>query len=133
MSGGQFIIRIVRGRLQPACSGSVISARFKLPAYEPVPCDMSLIDIHAHHRLSREDALSAANDLSRDLARKFDIDYAWEGEVIHFERPGVHGQIWVTDGELRIKAHLGFLLAMLKGPIEREIIRYLSDEFGCSF
>jgi putative polyhydroxyalkanoate system protein len=94
---------------------------------------VSTIDIHAHHTLSHEDALQAADELSADLAKKFGIDYGWEEEVIHFERPGVNGQIVVQDSELRIKANLGFMLMMLKGPIEQEIFRYLKDHFGCSF
>jgi len=53
--------------------------------------------------------------------------------VIHFERPGVHGQILVQDTELRIQAKLGFMLMMLKHPIEQEIYRYLKEHFGCSF
>ena len=94
---------------------------------------MSAIDIHAHHTLSHEDALTAADELSRDLAEKFSINYGWEDEVIHFERPGVTGQILVQDSELRIQAQLGFMLMMLKGPIEQEIVRYLEEHFGCSF
>ena len=53
---------------------------------------MSQIDINAAHTLSREEAQAAADSLSQDLARKFDIDYGWDGDVIHFERPGVQGQ-----------------------------------------
>jgi len=94
---------------------------------------VSTIDIHAQHTLSHEDALTAADQLSCDLAEKFGIDYGWEEEVIHFDRPGVHGQILVNETELRIQAHLGFMLMMLKGPIEQEIIRYLKEHFGCSF
>ena len=73
-------------------------------------CIVSIIDIHAQHTLSHEDALTAADQLSCDLAKKFGIDYGWEDEVIHFERPGVHGQILVNQTELRIQAHLGFML-----------------------
>jgi putative polyhydroxyalkanoate system protein len=94
---------------------------------------VSTIDIHAHHALSHEDALAAADELSCDLSEKFGIDYGWEGEVIHFERPGVHGSITVQEKELRIQAELGFLLLMLKAPIEQEIVRYLTEHFGCSF
>jgi putative polyhydroxyalkanoate system protein len=94
---------------------------------------VSTIDIHAHHALSHEEALAAADELSCDLSEKFGIDYGWEGEVIHFERPGVHGQILVMERELRIQAELGFLLMMLKGPIEQEIVRYLTEHFGCDF
>lgn len=94
---------------------------------------MSTIDIHAHHTLSHDEALAAADDLSCDLSEKFGIDYGWENEVIHFERPGVHGHILVMENELRIQAQLGFMLMMLKGPIEQEIYRYLTEHFGCSF
>ena len=94
---------------------------------------MSTIDIHAQHNLSHAEALTAAEELSCDLAKKFGIDYGWENEVIHFERPGVRGQILVYDSELRIQANLGILLMMLKGPIEQEIIRYLEEHFGCNF
>lgn len=94
---------------------------------------MSTIDIHAYHTLSHEEALTAADDLSRDLAEKFSINYGWEDEMIHFERPGVHGRILVQETELRIQAKLGFLLMMLKEPIEQEIVRYLREHFGCSF
>ena len=94
---------------------------------------MSTIDIHAYHEMGREDAHNAAEELSRDLANKFSIDYRWEGDSIHFQRPGVHGEILVNDGELRIKAYLGFMLMMLKNPIEQECVRYLREHFGCTF
>ena len=94
---------------------------------------MSTIDIHAYHNLSHEEALNAADKLSIDLAEKFGIDYGWQDEMIHFERPGVNGQILVADSELRIQANLGIMLMLLKGPIEQEIVRYLEEHFGCSF
>jgi len=94
---------------------------------------VSTIDIHAFHKLSHEEALNAADELSIDLAKKFGIDYGWDEEVIHFERPGVNGQILVQESELRIQANLGLMLMMLKTPIEQEIIRYLKEHFGCSF
>jgi len=94
---------------------------------------MSRIDIHAYHDLSREAAQAAADELARDLAEKFSIDYGWDGDEIHFERPGVHGQILVQRDQIRIQAYLGFLLAILKGPIEQEIVRYLREHFACRF
>lgn len=94
---------------------------------------MSSIDIRARHNLSHQEALTAADELSCDLAEKFGIDYGWEDEVIHFERPGVQGQILVQDNELRVRANLGIMLMLLKDPIEQEIIRYLESHFGCNF
>jgi putative polyhydroxyalkanoate system protein len=94
---------------------------------------MSYIDMHARHDLSREEAQAAADELADDLARKFDIDYGWDGDHIHFERPGVHGTITVRDREIRIEARLGMMLMFLKPQIESEVIRYLRDHFGCTF
>lgn len=94
---------------------------------------MSTIDIHAYHDLSHAEARQAADELSRDLANKFDIEYRWEGDEIHFERPGVHGQIQVGERELHIRAYLGFMLVMLRNPIQQEVVRYLREHFGCRF
>jgi len=94
---------------------------------------MSYIDMHARHSMSREDAQAAADQLASDLARKFDIDFGWEGDHIHFERPGVNGTIMVREREIRIEARLGLMLMFLKPQIENEITRYLRDHFGCTF
>lgn len=94
---------------------------------------MSTIDVHAKHDMSHEDAQEAADQLAQDLSEKFAIDYGWDGDEIHFERPGVHGQILVSKDEIHILAHLGLLLLMMKAPIEQEIHRYLKDHFGCTF
>jgi len=94
---------------------------------------MSMIRISAAHQLKHADALQAAEDLASDLAEKFAIDYGWEKDVIHFERPGAHGSIEVGKHEIRITAQLGLLLIMLKGRIEDEIREYLQSHFDCTF
>ena len=94
---------------------------------------MSSIDISAFHEMTLEDAQQAADDLAQDLADKFDIDYGWDEDSIHFERPGVHGSIDVKKDAIRVTAELGFLLAMLKSRIEIEIREYLQSHFGCTF
>jgi len=80
-----------------------------------------------------KDAQQAADELASDLAEKFEIDYGWEGDHIHFERPGVHGRITVRENEIRIKARLGMMLIFLKPLIENEITQYLESHFGCTF
>jgi len=94
---------------------------------------MSHIDVRARHSMSVKDAQVAADELADDLAGKFDIDYGWEGDHIHFERPGVHGMITVRENEIRIKAVLGLMLIFLKPRIEEEIVQYLETHFGCTF
>lgn len=80
-----------------------------------------------------EEAQKAADELASDLAEKFEINYGWEGDHIHFERPGVHGRITVRDNEIKIKATLGLMLIFLKPLIEDEITEYLQNHFGCTF
>ena len=94
---------------------------------------MSTIEICAFHEMDHAAAQQAADDLASSLASKFDIDYGWDEDVIHFERPGVSGSITVGDREIHIRAHLGFLLMMLKSRIEDEIRQYLQSHFGCTF
>ena len=80
-----------------------------------------------------EEAQKAADELASDLAEKFEINYGWEGDHIHFERPGVHGMITVRESEIKIKATLGLMLIFLKPLIEDEITEYLQNHFGCTF
>ena len=80
-----------------------------------------------------EEAQKAADELAGDLAEKFEINCGWEGDHIHFERPGVHGMITVRDNEIKIKATLGLMLIFLKPLIEDEITEYLQNHFGCTF
>jgi len=47
-----------------------------------------------------------------------------------FERPGVEGEIRIGDQVVHVVAQLGFMLSMMKGPIEAEIHRYLDEELG---
>ena len=92
---------------------------------------MSQINVRARHSMSEEEAQNAADDLAADLAEKFDIEYGWDGDLIHFDRPGVHGKITVRENEIRIKADLGLMLVFLKPLIEEEIARYLKAELDC--
>jgi putative polyhydroxyalkanoate system protein len=89
--------------------------------------------MRAHHSMPAESAQAAADELARDLAKKFDINYGWDGDHIHFDRPGVHGSITVRENEIRIKAVLGLMLVFLKPLIEEEITDYLVNHFGCEF
>lgn len=89
--------------------------------------------MRAKHDMNREQAQQAADDLAADLAEKFEIDYGWDGDDIHFERSGVDGMITVDGDVIHIKARLGLLLSFLTPQIEREIRTYLESHFGCRF
>ena len=82
---------------------------------------MASIAIARKHQLTHKKAKEVAEKIAQDLNDRFDLTYAWEGDHIAFERPGVHGTLHVAHDTLELNASLGFLLTPLKPAIEREI------------
>jgi putative polyhydroxyalkanoate system protein len=91
---------------------------------------MSDIKVRRNHSLPLEDARKAAEKVAARLQKDFDLDYAWKRHVLHFERTGVHGELHVTDHDVRLEANLSFLLAFLKPRIEREIDEQFDKYFA---
>jgi putative polyhydroxyalkanoate system protein len=82
---------------------------------------MAVISIARKHKLSHRKARDAADKIARDLKKRFALDYAWEGDDVAFERPGVSGRMHVGKDTIALDVNLGFLLMPLKPAIEREI------------
>jgi putative polyhydroxyalkanoate system protein len=88
------------------------------------------IDIRRKHSRTLKDARAAIERVALHLAEKFDVEYGWEGNMMQFSRSGVDGHIQVSGKEIHVTATLGFLLMAIRGPIEREIHKYLDEEFS---
>jgi putative polyhydroxyalkanoate system protein len=91
---------------------------------------MSEIRIRRTHSKSLDEARKAAEKMAKQLRKDFDLDYAWDGQVLRFERSGVDGELHVTTKEVRLEAKLGFLLAFLKPRIEAEVEDQLDKLLG---
>lgn len=91
---------------------------------------MADIEIRRKHTRPLKDARAAIERVAEHLAEKFDVEYGWEGNTLAFSRSGVDGHIAVSGKDIHVRATLGFLLLAIRGPIEREIHRYLEEEFG---
>ncbi len=91
---------------------------------------MPSIDIQRRHDKSMKEAKLAVERVAERIAEKFSVECGWNGNTLEFTRPGVNGEISLAKGEVRIIANLGFMLTMLKAPIESEIHKYLDREFG---
>ena len=87
------------------------------------------IDLEHPHGLPPAQARRAVEDVAIRLGQRFGVDYRWEGDTLHFRRPGVDGRIALGPGLLRVQARLGLLLAGLRGPIEQELRRVLRERF----
>ena len=90
---------------------------------------MSEIDIRHSHSLPLPKARKAVEEIAKKLASKFDMDYGWDGDDLHFTRSGVDGRIHLTAKQIRVTARLGFLLSALKGTVEQEIRKVLAERF----
>ncbi len=91
---------------------------------------MPSIDITQPHDKSKKDARAAVDRVAEKIGERFQVSCGWEGDVLQFNRSGVHGEITLGKNDVRIVVNLGFLLSALKGPIESEIHRVLEREFA---
>ena len=91
---------------------------------------MSHIDIRHPHSLPSTQARKAVQEVADKLDAKFGMQSRWEGDTLHFSRSGVDGHIALEPNELHVTAKLGFLLSAMKGSIEQEIRRVLSERFA---
>lgn len=90
---------------------------------------MARIDIQHPHSKTPAQARKAIEGVAKKLSERFDMDYDWDGDTLNFSRSGVEGRIALLTDTLRVTATLGFLLSAMKGPIEAEIRRVLSEKF----
>lgn len=90
---------------------------------------MASIDIQHPHSKTSAQARKAIEGVAKKLSERFDMDYDWDGDTLNFSRSGVEGRIALLTDTLRVTATLGFLLSAMKGPIEAEIRRVLSEKF----
>jgi putative polyhydroxyalkanoate system protein len=91
---------------------------------------MPSISITRAHELSHKKAREAAEKVARDLKKRFELDYAWDGDEVTFERPGVTGHMHVGKDRVALDVKLGMLLGFLKPVIEREIHAQLDTLFA---
>jgi putative polyhydroxyalkanoate system protein len=91
---------------------------------------MPSIDISRPHSKTVAAAKKSVTRVAEHIAQKFDVDSAWQGDTLLFRRSGVDGQIKVEAKTIRVTVELGFLLMAIRGTVEREIRRYLDEEFG---
>ncbi|HRN61091.1 MAG TPA: polyhydroxyalkanoic acid system family protein [Luteimonas sp.] len=90
---------------------------------------MAGIDIQHPHSLPKDKARKAVEQVAEKLSERFGIRYGWDGDILNFNTSGVDGRIALLPEQLHVTASLGFLLSAMKGPIEAEIRRVLSEKF----
>ena len=82
---------------------------------------MADIALKRTHSLGLKGAHAAANKMAEKLGEKFDLTSTWSGNTMNFTRPGVNGTLAVSESDMKLEVTLGFMLKMMKGPIERSV------------
>ena len=90
---------------------------------------MASIDIQRNHCKPLKDAKKSVERVAEHIADKFDVEYEWDGNTLHFSRSGVDGSIAVSSKEVHVSVNLSFMLMMIRSSVDREIHRYLDEEF----
>jgi putative polyhydroxyalkanoate system protein len=91
---------------------------------------MARISIGKRHHLSHRKAKTVAERLAGDLEKRFNLACNWEGDDVHFQRPGLSGSMHVGKSEITLDVKLGLLLTPLKPAIEKEIHAQLDKLAG---
>ncbi|HEY2862375.1 MAG TPA: polyhydroxyalkanoic acid system family protein [Casimicrobiaceae bacterium] len=91
---------------------------------------MPTIAIKRRHKLDSQKAKAVARKIAADLAERYQLACAWDGDQVSFERAGISGTMHVGKNELRLDVRLSFLMTPLKGPIEQAIHEELDGLLG---
>jgi putative polyhydroxyalkanoate system protein len=90
---------------------------------------MADIDLIRPHSLPIAEARARVQKTADELAIEHDLSSEWSGNILRFDRTGLHGEMHVTPSEVRLQVNLGFLLKPLKGTFLSEIERKLDRLF----
>ena len=82
---------------------------------------MADISLKRTHSLGLKGAHAAANKMAEKLGEKFALTSSWVGNTMNFTRPGVNGTLAISESDMKLEVTLGFMLKMMKGPIEQSV------------
>ena len=91
---------------------------------------MARLSIARKHQLTHKKAKDAAQKVADDLKARFELNYAWRGNEIEFNRPGLSGKMLVGKDEVRLDCELGLMLSLLRPVLEAEIDKEFRQRFG---
>lgn len=90
---------------------------------------MADILIRRQHGKTASEARASAEHMVQELTDEFSLDCAWDGDALCFKRPGVSGELRLSDHEAVLSIKLGFFLSALKPSIEKAVHKYFDENF----
>jgi len=90
---------------------------------------MSKIHLRREHDLASKAARKKVERVAEVLAKRFDAECLWKGDVLSVNHPSVNGKVTVGKNDVVVEAKLGFLAGMFRDRIDEELVRILDKEF----
>jgi len=91
---------------------------------------MPNVHIVQEHTLTPKKAREAAEKVAAKLAEEFDMAYAWDGDVLNFERSGVNGTLTLSKHKAEMLIKLGFLFGAFAPLIEAKATEKMKKVFS---
>ena len=90
---------------------------------------MADISIVQEHKLTHKKAREAAQQVADAMAGEYGLECEWEGDVLHFERSGVQGQLTLEKKKAEMFIRLGFLMSAFAPTIEAKVAENMRKVF----
>src|SRR3954468_21175108 len=91
---------------------------------------MADISIVQEHKLTHKKDREAAQKVADTIADEYGLECEWEGDVLHFERSGVQGQLTLDKKKAEMFIRLGFLMSAFAPTIEAKVAENMKKVFG---
>ena len=91
---------------------------------------MADINIVHEHKLTPKKAREAAQKVADAIAEEYGLACEWEGDVLHFERSGVQGQMTLEKKKVEMFIRLGFMMSAFSSTIEAKVAENMKKVFG---
>ena len=93
---------------------------------------MSRIHLRREHDLTPKAARKKVERVAEVLAKRFDAECSWSGDVLSVVHPSVNGRVTVGKNDVVVEANRCFLAGMFRDRIVEELFRLLDQDFHWS-
>jgi len=88
---------------------------------------MSKIHVAREHHLGLDAARAEVERIAARVRDEYGAEYEWDGDVLHFKRTGISGEIAVAEDSMDLRIKLGLLLTPMKPQIEERLTRKIDE------
>ncbi len=80
--------------------------------------------------MGRDRARATVEEIAANVTSNLHVAYRWEGDALVFEHPDARGRIEVDETNVTVNVNLSGMLALFKGPVEKQIKGYMDQKMA---